>query len=319
MSIVKRGSSRNTTPAPVQDNRNSRSLFDQLPAKLEYAKVLAEADLVPEAFRRKPGNILIALDMAADLDISPMAALTGINVIQGKPSPSPELMRALLHRAGHRLRVTENTSTVCQVELTRADDPEHTHVERFTIDDAQQAGIAGGANWGKYPARMLLARATGNAVKTHAPDVLLGMTVALDDDPTMHTPVGPTADLETGEVLEEPQEPRLRRIPVEGDTEPEPPADTLSEPDVEDAEVVPRVSIDAWQIGRNAADTTQVSIDRDVMQEELRSLYKACDAGTAAQFKEWRAERELPVRFSDMTNDQLMDTAEWFDRAGVDA
>ena len=313
MSIVRRGNSP-APPAPqAQPTSTSSVLFDQLPAKLEYAKVLAEADLVPEAFRRKPGNILIALDMAQDLEISPMAALNGINVIQGKPSPSPELMRALLHRAGHRLRVVENSAEACEVQLTRADDPEHTHVERFTIEDAQRAGIAGGATWGKYPARMLLARATGNAVKTHAPDVLLGMTVVLDGDEQPYSPDGPVVDVSTGEVVTEPPEPRIRKIPVEGPDEKSEPQEATQEPEDEGRPFTDDEVVEAEVVDPPEAEPG-ITVDRKTLIDEVRKAYKGCDRNVANDFKEWRYNQGFPARADRMSDDQLIASMEWFER-----
>ena len=42
-----------------------------------------------------------------ELGLGPMQSLRMVNVIEGRPAASAELMRALVNRAGHRLSVVE--------------------------------------------------------------------------------------------------------------------------------------------------------------------------------------------------------------------
>jgi hypothetical protein len=58
-----------------------------------------------------PGRVLLVLETGAMLGINPMAALQGINIIEGSASISPALMQAVIRRAGHRMRV-DVTGTV---------------------------------------------------------------------------------------------------------------------------------------------------------------------------------------------------------------
>jgi hypothetical protein len=151
-----------------------------------YALALSRAgDLVPKGFRDRdgsanPGKILLAAEYGNMLGLHPMAALTGINVIDGKPSPSPALMTALVRAAGHKLRV-RSTGTVkaktiaVTVTLIRTDDPDNPFESTWDVDKATRAELWGKpGSWTKYPEAMLKWRAISEVCRDGAEDVLLG-------------------------------------------------------------------------------------------------------------------------------------------------
>lgn len=145
-----------------------------LPEKMQYAKALAESGMLPGQYRKQPANLLYALEYAESLDLHPMAAITGIHVIEGKPSASSALISALVRRAGHKLRVRgDDTEAVAQI--VRADDPDFTFEARWTMARAEQAGLARKAVWKNYPAAMLKARAITEVARDACEEALSGM------------------------------------------------------------------------------------------------------------------------------------------------
>ena len=53
---------------------------------MDFATVIAKSDLAPKDFKDKPGNVLIAMQMGAEVGLSPMASIQNIAVINGRPS-----------------------------------------------------------------------------------------------------------------------------------------------------------------------------------------------------------------------------------------
>ena len=151
-----------------------------LDAKLRYAKFLATSGLLPAAFRKEPGNILYAVEYGEMLGLPPMAAITGIHVIEGKPSISAGLISALVRRAGHKLRVTGDDHQA-QAWLTRADDPGFTYKSVWTLERAKQADLLNKSNWKRYPDAMLKARAISEVARDACQEVLLGMQYTADE------------------------------------------------------------------------------------------------------------------------------------------
>ena len=53
---------------------------------LKFADYLANSDIVPKDFQRKPANILVAVQWGMELGLQPMQAMQSIAVINGRPS-----------------------------------------------------------------------------------------------------------------------------------------------------------------------------------------------------------------------------------------
>ena len=91
--------------------------------QMKKAEVMAASSLLPESYRKQPANLLWAMEMADALDVSLAQAITGISVIQGKPTMSAEMMRALVLRAGHRFTVTDMSDQAVTVTVARKGGP----------------------------------------------------------------------------------------------------------------------------------------------------------------------------------------------------
>lgn len=147
-----------------------------------------------------PGKVLLVVETGVMLGLHPMAALRGIDIIEGNPTLKPALMSALIRDAGHVLRI-EQTGTVEGGDLAvtttgiRSDDPEHPYIYTWTPHDALRAGLVdsyapdeknvwrvrarsdkGGIKpWEAYTARMCRWRSLGDVASAGFEDVLMGM------------------------------------------------------------------------------------------------------------------------------------------------
>lgn len=147
------------------------------PAEVNWktAQKIANTIFVPTAFRGKPESVFAAILYGSELGLGAMQALNSIHVIEGKPSMSPELMRALVARAGHRLDVKIASNDKVVLWGKRADNDSEATVE-WSMKDAQQAGLAGRGAWKTYPRAMLLARATSELCRMIFADVVAGLS-----------------------------------------------------------------------------------------------------------------------------------------------
>jgi len=109
-----------------------------------------------------------------EIGVSPMAALQGIHVIDGRPFLSSELMRALVFAAGHSIVVAVSTGTRCVVIGRRAGEAEGVEIE-WTAEMAKYAGLWGKGAWRTYPRALLLARASAELCRILFPDVVRGL------------------------------------------------------------------------------------------------------------------------------------------------
>lgn len=198
---------------------------NSLHAQMDYAKAVSTAALLPQAYRGKPADILIATGLGNAIGIAPAQALYEIYVVNGRPSPSANLMAALVRRAGHKLRI-QGDNKQCTATLIRADDPDFPFTATWTIQQAKDAGLAHKDTWKQYPGAMLRARAIAEVVRMGAPEAVMGMEYAreeveqFEDRPSDPAPVKPQgmAGLRAAVGQPEHTEPDV----AEGELEPEP-------------------------------------------------------------------------------------------------
>lgn len=163
-------------------------------AKFEVAKriahVLALSSLVPDAYRGRPNDCFVAINMGASLGMDPFQAIQSIAVIEGKPclygdgligvvraSPKCEWIKETISDDGN--------SATCVTQ--RKGDPD-TISATYTMDDAVQAGIHTKFNWKKHPKRMLQMRARAYCLRDAYPDLLKGLGVVEEHQDHEDTP-----------------------------------------------------------------------------------------------------------------------------------
>ena len=177
---------------------------NELTAKLRYAETLAKSDLLPDAFKRNPGNVIWAIEFGEALGIPAITAINGIHVIKGKVTASANLISALVRRAGHKLRVTA-TDTTATATIFRCDDPDFPFTATWTMDRARQAGLTGNPTWKNFPASMLKSRAITECARMACEEALngihytpeeLGAEVDGSGIPTQVTVVQPSLSVE---------------------------------------------------------------------------------------------------------------------------
>jgi hypothetical protein len=156
------------------------SSFELIAPAADLAQRIARTEFVPAALRNRPEAVLAAILYGHEAGIGPMESLAKINVIEGRPAFSAELMRAQVLRHGHRLWAEEVTTARVMMCGQRRDD-DHVHRVTWTMDDARKAGIAGKPTWQRYPRAMLEARATAELCRLAFPDVLGAVRYAVEE------------------------------------------------------------------------------------------------------------------------------------------
>ena len=148
-----------------------------LDAILRVAEALSRADgMIPKQYVGAPAKILAAVLKGRELGSDAMASLNAFHVVEGKPVASSEFWGARIAQAGYRIEWVEATDQRAVVRLT-ARDGRAPHVETWTIEMAQRAGLTGKQTWKGYPGAMLKARAIVSAGRAYAPEVMFGASL----------------------------------------------------------------------------------------------------------------------------------------------
>lgn len=171
-------------PTPP-DNMVTRWVSILAPAS-QLADRIAGTEFVPAAMRDKPDVVCAAILYGDEIGLGPMQALASIHVVDGRPAPSSELMRALIFRAGHAIGVETLSGSRCLMWARRAGSQDVTRLE-WTLEMARAAGLLDkrGSAWRAYPRAMLLARCSSELARIVFPDVIKGLGHLADDPGTV--------------------------------------------------------------------------------------------------------------------------------------
>lgn len=147
---------------------------------------------------RDAAQAAVKVQAGMEMGFGPFASMTGIHIIQGRPSVGANLMAsAVKSNPRYDYRVKEMTADVCRIEFFERIDGkrESIGISEFTIAEARKAGTK---NLDKFPRNMLFARAMSNGIRWYCPDVFAG-------NPT-YTPEELGADVdEDGNIIDLPK------------------------------------------------------------------------------------------------------------------
>lgn len=147
------------------------------------ARVFAASGLFGRGQNPEQLTAECAIRLMAGLEagFSPFASATGVHIIEGKPAFSSNLLaQAVRRHPAYDYRVLENTDTICRIQFLANGQP--LGISTWTIEMAERAGLAGKANWKRYPEAQLFARAMSAGVRTHCPDALGGATAYVPEE-----------------------------------------------------------------------------------------------------------------------------------------
>ncbi len=133
---------------------------------------------------KSASQAVVKIMAGAEMGMSPFQAMSGIHIIQGKPTIGAGLMASRVKASGkYNYRVNEMTDTICRFEFTENGQP--IGVSTFTIVDAKKARTK---NLDRFPRNMLFARAMSNGVRWYCPDIYEGPVYVPEE---MHEPEHP--------------------------------------------------------------------------------------------------------------------------------
>ncbi len=139
------------------------------------ADVLAKSTLLPDALRGKSADIVVSILAGQELGLSPMAAIRGVFVVQGKPVLSADTMVGLILGSGlaEYFTCVEDTDARVTYETKRKGSP-HAQRVSWSTEDTKRAGLNTKDNWRLFTRQMMKARAKAILARDAYPDVLAG-------------------------------------------------------------------------------------------------------------------------------------------------
>jgi hypothetical protein len=174
--------------------------FDLTPRSLSEAMQLAEmmskSALVPQQFRDRPADILIAVQYGNELGLKPLQALAGIAVINGRACIWGDALLGIVQASGllenyKEMTVDEIESAGKAVFWAKRKGLDEPIIREFSVENAKKARLwEKDGPWKQYPYRMMQMRARSWGLRDGFADVLKGVSVReeVEDIPVMQAP-----------------------------------------------------------------------------------------------------------------------------------
>jgi hypothetical protein len=188
----------------------------------EMATVAAKSGLFPDIKTPEAALALMLLCQAEGLH--PVQALRRYHIINGRPAMKADAMLAEFQARGGRVEWKQNTDVVCEGVFTAPGVSTPTTV-RWTMQDAQTAGVTGNPTWKKYPRQMLRARVISEAVRMTMPEVVVGIYTPEEVQDFVAKPAAPEGSVEATYIPPKAEAPAPAVGATASTTDPAPAAD----------------------------------------------------------------------------------------------
>jgi hypothetical protein len=158
---------------------------------------------------KSEAQAIVKVMAGAEMGIAPFASMSGIDIIQGKPTPGANLLATIVdNHPRYDFKVKVATNEKCVIEWFK--DGESVGESEFTMQEAKTIkqwnakkntyeALADKFNWKNYPSDMLFARALTRGQKRYAPGVAGGAPVYTPEE--MGAEVDENGDVIDGESV----------------------------------------------------------------------------------------------------------------------
>jgi hypothetical protein len=164
------------------------------------AKALSASDIVPEQYKNKPANCLIAIDMANNMGANVLTVMQNLDIIHGKPSWSSKFLISVIKQSPKFSKVEfvivgdrGKMNRGCYVKAYDNELGKEIYGTVITMQMAKDEGWVDkrGSKWKTMPDLMLQYRAGAFFARIHAPEITMGL---LSQDEAADIPATEEAD-----------------------------------------------------------------------------------------------------------------------------
>jgi len=151
------------------------------------AKAFASSTLVPTAYQGNMANCMIALNVAERIGADPLLTMQNLYIVHGRPGWSAQFLIASFNHCGRFTAIRYEwfgdkgkDSWGCRAYATEKDTGEKIVGPDITIALAKAEGWyeKSGSKWKTIPQLMLMYRAAAWLIRSHAPEISMGLQTA---------------------------------------------------------------------------------------------------------------------------------------------
>ncbi len=143
---------------------------------------LSKSTILPDNYRGKPENVIIALGMSQKMDLDPFTVMQNLNVIKGKTSWSGSFCKTLIEKTKRFKDLELNyigekgtDSYGCYLSATRISDGKIIKGPEVTMKMAKEEGWTSNKKWITLTDLMLAYRCQSFFARLHCPEAMNGI------------------------------------------------------------------------------------------------------------------------------------------------
>lgn len=174
------------TKVPVLAGTPLRAIVpDSLDSAFRLATAFVAGGITPRGMQR-PEQVMIAILAGMEVGLTPLQAVQGIYIVNGRPTLFGDSLVAVVRGSGRCAWIKEwiegsGDTVAAFCETLRVGEPEPVR-RSFSWAQAKKAGLAGKEGpWTTFPARMLAIKARNFCLRDVYADVLRGLSDDSDD------------------------------------------------------------------------------------------------------------------------------------------
>lgn len=145
------------------------------------ANMLSKSGLMPqETYYGRPENVLICIDIANRMNVSPLMVAQNLYIVKGKPAWSGSFAVAAINGCGKFTPlefIFSEDGQGCHAEAKRISDGKLCVSTEITMQLAKNEGWIdkSGSKWKTMPQQMMMYRAASFFAKVYCPEILFGI------------------------------------------------------------------------------------------------------------------------------------------------
>lgn len=177
----------------MEDNRqyltevntpSKNSAIDSMRESYRMAQILSTAGIIPDVYKNKPADCMVAIDMANRMGVSPLMVMQSLYVVKGKPSWSGQACMSFIQAHSDFTDVRpvyvenkDKNDRGCYISAKRTSYGSEVKGVLVTLSMAKAEGWTKNSKWTTMPDLMLAYRAAAFFARVYCPSVLMGVSV----------------------------------------------------------------------------------------------------------------------------------------------
>lgn len=165
------------------EQKQTVNFLDSYQQNWNIAVQLSKSDIIPKEYQNKPQNIMVALELSQNMNLTPFLVMQNLSVINGKTSWSGSFCKFLIERTGKYTDLELNYIGTkgkddygCYLSAIRVSDNKKIKGPEVTMAIAREEGwIARNKKWMTLQDNMLAYRCQSFFARIYCPEALNGI------------------------------------------------------------------------------------------------------------------------------------------------